>query len=227
MAMTKAEVREAFREVMAADYADVPKREEIEHTFSPEFYARMDALIAEQRRGTWRMMPRQCKRVLVVAAILAATLILVACSPVLRHAVEMLAVTIYETFVDITVDTDKSELRMEIETVYGLNPLPEGFEITSQEMQSPYRVKTHYQNKNKDKIVIIQSIPGAFLGTTDIEEGNSASKTIKGIEVLFSATGDICTATMIYDGYRITIQYCGQTTLNDFEKLIESLIVVE
>ena len=104
MAMTKAEVREAFREVMAADYADVPKREEIEHTFSPEFYARMDALIAEQKRVAWRMMPRQCKRVLVVAAILAATLMLVACSPVLRHAMARLAVTIYETFVDFKVD---------------------------------------------------------------------------------------------------------------------------
>ena len=42
MAMTKAEVCRAFREVMAADYADVPAKEELDRTFSPEFYAKME-----------------------------------------------------------------------------------------------------------------------------------------------------------------------------------------
>lgn len=224
MAMTKAEVREAFREVMAADYADVPKREEIEHTFLPEFYARMDALIAEQKRGAWRMMPRQCKRVLVVAAILAATLMLVACSPVLRHAVTRIAVTIYETFIDFTVDTTEGELKTEIETVYGLNPLPEGFELVSQKRGNPFRVDTIYENTIYEKIFLIQTIPDNSISSADVERRDTVTQTICGSEVLFSNDRNIRTATVIHDGYSFAVRYIGQIEQKEFEEIVASLI---
>lgn len=226
MAMTKAEVREAFREVMAADYADVPKREEIEHTFSPEFYARMDALIAEQKRGSWRMMPRQCKRVLVVAAILAATLMLVACSPVLRHAVARLAVTIYETFIDFTVDTTEGELKTEIETVYGLNPLPEGFEMVSQKWVNPYYLKTIYEDKGEAQIVLIQTAPKTAIATNDVEKTNSVPEIIEDIEMWLLSADELQTASMIYDGYNFTIHYVGFITQSDFKRIATSIVSV-
>ncbi len=227
MAMTRAEVREAFREVMAADYADVPKREEIDHAFSPEFYARMDTLIAEQKRGTWGMMPRQCKRVLVVAAILAATLMLVACSPILRHAVARLAVTIYETFVDFKVDTTKGELRTEIKKIYEFAPLPEGFELLLQERENPYSVKTLYGNRDGRRISVVQSIPDYFVITRDNEKSEFLPKTANGVEILVSTASGICTGTFLFDGYCFTIRYVGEITQNDFESLITLLIDVD
>lgn len=224
MAMTKAEVREAFREVMAADYADVPKREEIDHIFSPEFYARMDALIAEQKRGAWRMMPRQCKRVLVVAAILAATLMLVACTPGLRQAVERLVVTIYETFVEFSIDVTENGLRTEIETVYDIDLLPEGFEMVSQERSDPYRVKTLYKSRNNEKIVVIQTVSDNSIVRADSEKREFYSKTISEAEILFSTEGVIRTATAFSNGYFFTIRYIGKVDQRDFEIIVASLI---
>ena len=227
MAMTKAEVREAFREVMAADYADVPKREEIDHTFSPEFYARMDALIAEQKRGAWRMMPRQRKRVLVVAAILAATLMLVACSPVLRHAVARLVVTIYESFMDYTIDSHETELRTEIETVYELDPVPEGFEIVSQNRLDPYSIETVYTNGLKESIIIIQVSTCGFVGSTDAEYSATRSRTVAGVEVLFSFADEFQMATMLCDGYYFNVRYIGTITQAEFEALIRAIALAE
>ena len=54
MAMTKEEVKNAFREAMARDYADVPSKDSIDYHFSPEFYEKMDKLIADYKRGVYR-----------------------------------------------------------------------------------------------------------------------------------------------------------------------------
>lgn len=54
MAMTKEEVKEAFREVMARAYADIPDKDAIDHQFSPEFYEKMEKLIADYKRGAYR-----------------------------------------------------------------------------------------------------------------------------------------------------------------------------
>ena len=224
MAMTKAEVRRAFREVMAEDYADVPAKEELNHTFSPEFYAKMDALIAEQKRGSWRLLSRQARRALVVAAILAASLLLVACTPKLREAVAELVVTVYETFVRFTSDSVDGQLRTEIETIYEFDPVPDGFEMVSREQETPYYVETIYMRSSGDRIDLHQLAPKGSFGSTDAEISDSFSKTILGTDVWFAAAGDIQTATFFYDDYRFTISYIGKTAQTEFEGLIEALL---
>ena len=195
MAMTKAEVRRAFREVMAEDYADVPAKEELNHTFSPEFYAKMDALIAEQKRGSWRLLSRQARRALVAAAILAASLLLVACTPKLREAVAELVVTVYETFVRFTSDSVDGQLRTEIETIYEFDPVPDGFEMVSQEQETPYYVETIYMRSSGDRIDLHQFVPTLSFGTTDAEKSNSFPKTISETSVWISSANDMQTAT--------------------------------
>ena len=224
MAMTKAEVRRAFREVMAEDYADVPAKEELNHTFSPEFYAKMDALIAEQKRGSWRLLSRQTRRALVAAAILAASLLLVACTPKLREAVAELVVTVYETFVRFTSDSVDGQLRTEIETIYEFDPVPDGFEMVSREQETPYYVETIYMRSSGDRIDLHQLAPKGSFGSTDAEISDSFSKTILGTDVWFAAAGDIQTATFFYDDYRFTISYIGKTAQTEFEGLIEALL---
>lgn len=184
----------------------------------------MDALIAEQKRGTRRMMPRQCKRVLVVAAILAATLILVACSPGLRHAMARLAVTMYETFVDFKVDTTEGELRTEIETVYGFDPLPEGFKMVSQSWTNPYRVDTIYENNAHNKVIISQTISEKSIAAADVESRETITQSIGGSRVLFSIEWNIRTATVIHDGYSFAVRYIGQIEQKEFEEIVASLI---
>ena len=225
MAMTKAEVRRAFREAMAADYADVPAKDALNHTFSPEFCAKMDALIAEQKRGSWRLLSLQTRRALVVAAILAASLLLVACTPRLREAVSEFVVTVYETFVDFVVPEQADEvLRTEIEMIYEFDPVPDGFEMASQTQESPYYVKTTYTDSSGNSIVLRQVVPTLSAGVTDVENSDSFSKTIFGTVVWFSAADDLQTATFFYDGYRFTIRCIGMATQMEFENLIESLL---
>lgn len=224
MAMTKAEVRRAFREVMAEDYADVPAKEELNHTFSPEFYAKMDALIAEQKRGSWRLLSRQARRAVVAAAILAASLLLVACTPKLREAVAELVVTVYETFVDFVVSPSDAELRTEIETVYEIDPAPDGFEMVSREQGSPYYVETIFIDGSGNSIVFRQSVSPISIGTADTENSYSFSKTIFGTKVWFSSSAYLQTATFFYDGYRFAFSYNGEATLTELEHLVESLL---
>ena len=224
MALSKAEVCRAFREVMAADYADVPAKEEIDHVFSPEFYAKMTALIAEQKRGSWRLLSRQTRRALVVAAILAVSMLLVACTPNLREAVSELVVTVYETFVDFVVSEQPDvPLRTEIETVYSLTPIPDGFEIVSQERGDPYTVKTILKDKNDQRITVIQDVVTTFTGTVDSETGVAISKTISNQNILFLYTDAFCSARFLYDGYYFDITYYGTITLDEFEVFVSSI----
>lgn len=225
MALSKAEVCRAFREVMAADYADVPAREEIDHVFSPEFYAKMAALIAEQKRGSWRLLSRQRRRALVVAAILAVSMLLVACTPKLREAVSELVVTVYETFVRFTGDSFDGQLKTEIETVYVFNPVPTGFEMASQEQGSPYYVETNYIGNLGKRIVLRQSVSSVSAGTTDAESSSSFSKAILGTDVWFSSANDLQTATFFYGGYQFTIRYIGEIAQAELENLVESLLM--
>lgn len=226
MAMTKAEVCRAFREVMAADYADVPAKEELDRTFSPEFYANMDALIAEQKRGSWRLLSCKSRRALVVAAILTASLLLVACTPKLREAVTELVVTVYETFVDFVVpeQTDATR-RTEIETIYEFDPVPDGFEIVAQKQGNPYSVETTYTNNLGNDITLHQFASDGSINTIDRENSNTLSKTILGVDIWISSADDIQTAIFVYDGYRFTISYVGTLTQSEFERLIESFLL--
>ena len=226
MALSKAEVCRAFREVMAADYADVPAKEEIDHVFSPEFYAKMTALIAEQKRGSWRLLSRQRRRALVVAAILAVALLLTACTPRLRETVAELVVTVYETFVEFVVpEQADTSLRTEIETVYEFDPVPEGFVMESQVQESPYCIETTYMNSSGTHIYLCQFASRGAISTTDAEAFSLVSKTISGTEVWFSSTEDIQTAVFSHNGYQFTVSYIGKTTQAEFEGLVESLLM--
>lgn len=224
MALSKAEVCRAFRQVMAQDYADIPEKDAIEHVFSPEFYAKMDALIAEQKRGSWRLLKQRVRRTLVVAVILTLSLLLVACTPRLRQAVAELAVTVYETFVRFTSNADGGQPRVEIETAYEFDPAPEGFTLVSQTQSNPFCVETVYMDDAGDRIHLWQAISAGVHGTTDMENASSFAKVIQGTNVWFSAADDLQTATFFYDGYRFAIRYMGEITQTELEALVETFL---
>lgn len=224
MALSKAEVCRAFRQVMAQDYADIPEKDAIEHVFSPEFYAKMDALIAEQKRGSWRLLKQRARRTLVVAVILTLSLLLVACTPRLRQAVAELAVTVYETFVRFTSNADGGQLRAEIETVYEFDTIPEGFERVSQTWKSPCSVETVYVDSAGNSIFLRQIASTGAIGTTDTENSNSFSGEILGVKVWFSSADKLETATFFYDGYYFSIRHIGAVAQPEVEVLVEKFL---
>ena len=225
MALSKAEVCRAFRQVMAQDYADIPEKGAIEHVFSAEFYAKMDALIAEQKRGSWRLLKQRVRRTLVVAVILTLSLLLVACTPRLRQAVAELAVTVYETFVDfVSGSSAEPEPRTVIETVYELDPAPEGVERVSQTWKSPCSVETVYVDSAGNSIFLRQIASTGAIGTTDTENSSSFSKMIQGTNVWFSSADDMQTASFFYDGYRVALRYMGEMTQPEVEVLVKTFL---
>lgn len=224
MAMTKAEVCRAFREAMAADYADVPAKDALNHTFSPEFCAKMDALIAEQKRGSWHLLSRQTRRTLVVAAILAASMLLIACTPRLREAVSELVVTVYKTFVDFVSETDDTPLRTEIETAYTIDPVPESFQLTSSKESGNHYVEKIYTKTNGDQLILYQST-SSVSGLVDSEHCDEVATTvINNNEVLFYLSQQQCIAVWTQDGYYLRIIYYGDIQQSELTNLISQVV---
>lgn len=228
MSLTKGQIRQALRAACAAEFADIPLERDIDYTFSPAFCQAMDALIGEEKRGSWRLLSRSRRRALVIAAILAAALLLVACTPPLRQAVIDWVIAVYEdhTVVHYSVQPDAIQ-RTEIETVYELDPVPEGFTLRLQEQPHSYLVETIYIDDSGNRIYLHQyasfkaSVHGEFLGTEGV---SPFSKTISGVEVCFTSGEAIEKARFFYDGYLFTVSYLGTTTQAEFEGLVASLM---
>ena len=224
MAMTKSEVRRAFRAAMAADYAHVPAADDVEHRFSPAFLEKMAALLAKERRGSWQLLSRQRRRALVVAAILAAALLLTACSPTLREAVAELLVTFHERFVEYGATAGPHE---KIETVYVLDPVPEGFELVSQEQQSEAFIKTVYRNPQNQQMTLRQFLSPDPFSSMDAEHGTVLLLEADGFEVLAYLSESLSHLTWTYDGYYMRLSYFGELSADQALSLATSLAPME
>ena len=224
MAMTKSEVRRAFRTAMAADFAHVPAADDVEHRFSPAFGEKMASLIAKERRGSWQLLSPRRRRALVVAAILAAALLLTACSPTLRQAVTELIVTFHERFVNYGATASPHE---KIETVYVLDPVPEGFELVSQEQQSAAFIKTVYRDPQNQQMTLRQFVSSAPSSFMDAEHGAVLLLEADGFEVLAYLSETLSHLTWIYDGYYMHLSYFGELDTDQALSLTASLTPME
>ena len=222
MALSKAEVRSAFREVAMRELSEIPPKEEIDHSFSEQFYEKMAALIAEEKRGSWRLLTRQRRRALVAAAILVLSMLLVACTPTLRNAVSDFIVSVYERFVRYEPN---AELRAEIETVYGLNPVPEGYEMVSQEMVSPYYNKTTYKNYERNVEIVFRQRTGEdYINSFDAENTECFNTKNNGIEIAVYKSEVSCSALWIQDGYWMAIRCSEVLSVQEIEQLVQRVV---
>lgn len=224
MAMSKAEVRRAFRAVMAADYADVPAAEEIGHVFSAGFLSAVARLVEEEKRGSWCLLSRQRRRALMVAAILAAALLLTACSPKLREAVTEFVVSFYERVVDYQ---SMNPTREKIETVYVLYPVPEGFAQVSQTKTGDIAVETYYQDPEGKTLVLRQFAVEVMVGSIDNQHGEVLIVGEGSDKVLMYCSETMTVATWVYDGYFIKLSYSGKMDSEKVLALVASLAPME
>ena len=220
MALSREEVRNAFREVALREYADVPPAEEIDHVFSERFLSSMAALIAEEKRGSWRLLSQQRRRTLVVAAILAAALLLTACSPKLREAVTEFVVSIYECFVDYGT---KTEIHDELETIYVLDPVPEGFEFVSQIQHNAYFVETVYRDSQGAEMKLSQATSENLVGTIDTEHGEMVVVGEDDLSVFIYSSDELTLASWIIDGYYMKLWYLSHMDNSKITSLIATI----
>lgn len=224
MALSKAEVRNAFREVAMRELSTIPPKETIDHSFSKQFYEKMVSLIAEQKRGSWRLLSRQRRRALVVAAILVLSMLLVACTPTLRNAVSDFIVSIYERFIDYSPDV---ELRPEIETAYGIDLARADFELVSQKYLNKCFWEQVYQDDDQNTVVFTQQA-GKYSGiSTDNEHGETVSTIINGRTTTVYMADTMCTIVWIQDNYCMTITYICDPTIIDVEELVSAVVAIQ
>ena len=220
MSLTKAEVRAAFREVAVRSYAHIPPDEEIDHIFSESFYRRMDALIEEERRGSWRLLSQRRRRTLVVAAILAAALLLTACTPALREAVTEFVVSVYDRFVDYGT---KTEIHDELETIYVLDPVPEGFEFVSQIQHNAYFVETVYRDSQGAEMKLSQATSENLVGTIDTEHGEMVVVGEDDLSVFIYSSDELTLVSWIFDGYYMKLWYLSHMDNSKITSLIATI----
>ena len=224
MSLTKAEVRAAFKEAGVRSYAHIPPDEEIDHVFSEGFYRRMDALIEEERRGSWRLLSRRRRCTLIVAAILATSLLLTACTPKLREAVTEFVVSIYEKFIDYGTQT---EIHNKLESIYVLDPVPESFEFVSQIQHNAYFVETIYRDAQGIEMVLSQATSENLGGIVDRELGNVLEEVDSTLSLFTYSSEKFTTLSWIFDGYYMNLSYWGATDSEEMLSWISALSLAE
>lgn len=224
MAMTKDEVRRAFRTAMAADYADVPAKEDLGHVFSPAFCTKTDALLAGQKRGSRRLPSRRVRRTLVAAAILVLSVLLVSCSDAFRDPVSGLVVSIHETFADFSFSPKTNEPSKEIDTLFVFDPVPDGFALFSQEKATPYHAVTEYRSSAGGRLILHQSSPTFSFSSTDNERMEVFSKTVAGTNVWFAIAEGLQVSDFFFNDYLFHLDHIGTMPQDEFEALVENFL---
>ena len=219
MALTKSQVRSVFGEVYAAEFAFVPPEERIDYTFSPAFCAKMDTAIARHKQSLQhRRVLRRC--LVVAAAIVLALLLLVSCSPRLRSATANFWVAFQNGTASIDVTSDP---RGQIESVYTLGHVPEGFTQVSFEQPSPRRTERNYRSPNGDSIVFAQAAAQFAFGTVSAENMEVFIAPVDGMDVVFAFSSHLSTARWVYDGYSMQIRARADLDRETLETMIRSL----
>lgn len=201
MAITKFELKNAFREAISCEFSSIPSDDElIDHTFSQEFEYKMQKLIKKERSLSWHLMNTFSKRVAVLAVIFT-VLFTTACSfesikePVLRFLTK-----IYETFTEYTFEGRESSIILE---EYFLTP-PEGFHQVDY-FKDDAGITITYENASSDKILFYQTITSETDISMDSEYADTEIVDIFGQEVHLYLRENISVAFWIKDTYVLKI----------------------
>ncbi len=202
--MDKREVKRAFRAAMALEFAAVPRSEEaVAYSFTQDFCCRMDALIAERKRGSWRLMRKRARRVLIAAILAVLLALLVACSPNLRMVLKDFVVDHFGGNAEFIVDT---ELHEEIKTRYWVDPSAFDLTVESQKSPNAYFAEVCYRTKAGGQIVFLQRSGRNAISTGfDTENVAFSVEQINGYDVAVRMTDDGFTCDWVQDGYYFSL----------------------
>lgn len=185
---------------------------------SKAFEARMEGLIADEKRPVRRLVNSRAKR--VAAALIAAVLLLLMVGFTSERIRSSVAGFFVETFGDHVEYFDPAITKTSIEEEYGLVPVPEGFE-EEVKTRGDKLVVTWYQDSGENAIVLMQFAGKDASLNVDSEHGEFYDKQVEGRIVHFNTGGSVISATWIENGYLFSLSLpSGVDTI-----LIEQLII--
>lgn len=215
--MTKSEFKQAFSEAVALDYVDIPEDEAmIDITFSNEFLSQMDSLISDQKKIIWNMMYAIRRNVAMIAIIILGMFV-TACG--VTQIIYLLHEDIYNENVE---EIEQNGAVREIEYVYKIYELPEGFEKVSLSKGIGFREST-YRNESGCKILFLQTTNAEFRYILSEEEVTKETEVIENREVDIYKNNDLIGAIWVENGYYMEILYYGCEDIEDIRNIILSV----
>ncbi len=222
MAISEAEFKEAFRQVISSEFSHIPKNEdEIEFEFSERFNKRMEKLINAQQKCYYKLINTAAKRVAMIFVLILTMLTAALSVKAIREPIVKFVKQIYENFIQYSVDGDTVD---KITEEYSLTYVPDGFNKTN--ILRDYNfVITTYENESGDKIKFSQMLTGSHLEYfVDNETGYINSEVVDGISVEFKNWKyNAKNAVWIEHGFVFTLDCYGEISLDEIKQMIASL----
>ena len=221
MPISKAEFKEAFREVISSEFSHIPKNEnEIDFVFSDRFNKRMAKLINSQKKAYYYLINTAAKRVAIIFVLILTMFTAAFSVKAIREPIIEFVKQIYETFIHYSVDGDTTD---KITKEYSLTQLPDGFNQTNI-IKNDNSITTIYENTSGDIIEFSQMTTEIHLGYfLDNEEGNIHSEIIDDIKVEFKEWRDLKSAVLINHGYVFMIDCYGEIDFDEIKQMITSI----
>lgn len=221
MPISKAEFKEAFREVISSEFSHIPKNEnDIEFVFSDRFNKRMAKLINSQKKAYYHLINTAAKRVAIIF-ILILTMFTTAFSvKAIREPIIEFVKQIYETFIHYSVEGDTID---KITKEYSLTQLPEGFNRTDI-IRTDNTITTIYENTSGESIEFLQMTTSAHSGQFwDNENGVIHSESVNDIKIEIKEWHDTKNALWIEHGYVFIINCFCEIDLDEIKQMIASI----
>ena len=221
MAISKAEFKQAFREVASLEFSHITQDEKsINYKFSDRFNNRMEKLIKAQRTPYWKFISTTSKRAAVIfVAIL--TLFTAAFSvKAIREPIIKFIKQVYESFTQYSFDGDTVET---INKEYTITKMLDGYELIDK-LTSDNTIATTYKNELGDTIIFTQMTTEYSTGyLVDNESGEQYTETVDSIEIDFKEWYDTKTAIWANDGYVFSIDCIGNISFEDIKQIIRTI----
>ncbi|MBO5211832.1 MAG: DUF4367 domain-containing protein [Clostridia bacterium] len=221
MPISKAEFKEAFREVISSEFSHIPKNEnEIDFVFSERFNKRMTKLVNSQKKAYYYLINTAAKRVAIIFVLILTMFTAAFSVKAIREPIIEFVKQIYETFIHYSVEGDTID---KITKKYSITRLPEGFYETDK-VNNNYTIITFFENSSGDTIVFSQMTTktnaGYFL---DNETGEVHSEVVNGINVEWKKWYDNITVLWTNEGYVFSIECMGNINFDTIKDMICSV----
>lgn len=219
MSMTKAVLKNAFREAVSYEFRDIPHDDsKIQYEFSPEFERKIKKLIRKEKRPLWHFVNTAAKRAAVIAAVFI-MLLTTACSvKAIREPTVRFLIEVYETFTEYSFEGDKSDT---ITKEYHL-PAPEGFTQTDY-LRDDAGITTTYENEHGDIIRFSQAVTDETNLFIDGEKAEIDIIEVSSRKVHIYSHDSISVAIWIEDSYLLKLVCHGDFSEQSIIDMIEAI----
>lgn len=220
MSMTKAELKQAFREAASYEFRDVPCNDsQIQHTFSPEFEQRIAKLIQKEKSVFWHFVNTASKRAAAIIIVLV-MLFTTACSvKAIREPLVRFLTEVHETFTEYFFDGEKTTV---ITDKYQITVIPKGFTEESV-FETDTATTVVYKNAQGNTIHFAQAVTEGTTIYLDTEKADSKMITVAEYEVKLYSQDGVLFAMWTHDGYYFEIVCYGDFSEDDIVSLVQSV----